>query len=225
MPENSPPPARGLLLKLAAGAVLALVALALLARGADFKRLVLDGLALIREAGPMTFFTAMALLPAVGAPMSAFVLTAVPVFGPRFGAGVVLVLALAAITANIALTHALASRWVRPPLAWVVARLGYRLPQVELADVTDLIVLIRVTPGIPFPVQNYLLGLAGVPFVRYLVISCLIAWPVNAAIMLFSDALVHGKGRLALLALLGLLALLTATHLLRKHYAKKKAQP
>ncbi|HYC73090.1 MAG TPA: VTT domain-containing protein [Opitutaceae bacterium] len=225
MAEPASRPNWSLLIKLAAGAVLALAAVALIAQGVDVKALIQRGLELIRGAGPVAYFTAMAILPAFGVPGTAFTLTAVPVFGPRLGTVPVLALALAALTANIALTHFLASRWFRPPLQSLLRRLGYKLPQVESADVTDLIVLLRVTPGIPFPVQNYLLGLAGVPFVRYLVISCLIQWPINVAIMLFSDALMHGKGRLAFLALMGLLALLTATHLVRKHYGARRPAP
>lgn len=225
MPEPAPRPHRALLIKLAAGALVVLAAAVLAARGVDLKGAVWRGLELLREAGPLAYFTAMALLPAIGVPGTAFTLTAVPAFGPQLGAGSVVFLALAALTVNIALTHMLASRWLRPPLAWLVGRLGYRLPPVASADVTDLIVLLRVTPGIPFPVQNYLLGLAGVPFWRNLVISCLIQWPINVAIMLFSDALLHGKGRIAFLALMGLLALMTATHLVRRHYGRKAPAP
>src|SRR5258705_2504519 len=50
-------------------------------------------------------------------------------------------------------------------------RSGYKLPEVAAGDATDLIVLVRVTPGVPFPVQNYLLGLAQVPVVKYAVRS------------------------------------------------------
>ena len=88
--------------------------------------------------------------------------------------------------------------------------------------VTDLIVLLRVTPGVPFPVQNYLLGLAAVPFVRYLFVSCLIQLPINGAVIFFGDALLQGKGKIALVSLLLLIALTTGAHLARKHYGAKK---
>lgn len=225
MSEPAPRPNRALLVKLAAGALVVLVAVVLVARGVDVRGWLTRGLEVVRGAGPVAFFTAMALLPAVGFPVSAFTLSAVPVFGPQLGTAPVVLFGLAALTVNMALCHVLASRWFRPPLAWAAGRLGYRLPDVDSDDVTDLIVLLRVTPGFPFPVQNYLLGLAGVPLGRYLVLSCLIQWPINIAIMLFSDALLHGRGRIAFFSVLGLLALLTATHLVRKHYAKKKVAP
>lgn len=222
MTESAPRANRALLVKLVLGLLVVALGAVLLARGYDLKGLVQRTLTVIREAGPAVFFFAMALLPAVGAPLSFFSLTAGSVFGPQLGTPAVLVLAAAAITANMALSYALARRAFRPPLEALVRRLGYRLPQVESGDANDLIVLLRVTPGVPFPAQNYLLGLAGVPFGRYLAISALIQLPINGAFILFGEALLSGKGRFALVSLLLLLALLAGTHLVRKHYGARK---
>jgi len=204
-----------------AGGVLLAVGL-LLARGYDIKGLIQQGLALIRSAGPVIFFLAMALLPVVGAPLSFFSLTAGSVFAPQIGMPAVIALSLAAITFNMALSYFLASRLLRPVLESLLVRLGYKLPQVDSGDATGLIILLRVTPGVPFPVQNYLLGLAEVPFGKYLLVSCLIQLPANTAFILFGDALLQGRGRVALISLSVILALMAATHLLRKHYGKKK---
>ncbi len=223
MVENAPRPNRALLLKLAVVAAVGVVGAVLLARGYNVKALVQQGLDLIRSAGPVTFFLAMLLLPAVGAPLSFFSLTAGSVFGPQLGLPLVMVLSLSAIALNMALSYVLASRAFRPLLESLVKRLGYRLPQVDSGDVTDLIVLLRVTPGVPFPAQNYLLGLAGVPFVRYLLVSCLIQLPINGAVIFFGEALLHGKGKIAFVSLLLLLALMTGAHLVRKHYGAKKS--
>ncbi|MFZ5497315.1 MAG: TVP38/TMEM64 family protein [Verrucomicrobiota bacterium] len=222
MAESNPRPNRTLLLKLAVVALVLLVAAVLVARGLDLRTLLEQGLALIRGAGPVAFFTGMVLLPACGVPMLAFSLPAVSLFSERFGTVAVLLLSLAAVTANFSLTYGLARRGLRPLLAKLVARLGYRLPQVEAGDATDLVVILRVTPGIPFFVQNYLAGLADAPFGKYMLVSCAIAWPLNVAFMLFGDALLHGKGKIALVSLCALLALTAATHLVRKHYGAKK---
>lgn len=208
---------RSLLLKVTLLAAFAAGILALFVRGYDFGAIIRQGVELLRAAGPVTFFLAMMLLPAVGAPLSFFCLTAGSVFGPQFGMGVVMLSSLAAIAANIALSYLLASRLLHPPLQRLVKWLGYNLPQVQSGDATDLIVLLRVTPGVPFAVQNYLLGLAGVPFARYLVVSCLIALPLNAAIIFFGQALLQGRGRAALIGLLLVLAVIAAFHLVRRH--------
>ncbi len=223
MAEPVPRSKRVLLLKLAVVAVILLVGAVLVARGLDVKGLIAQGLELIRGAGPVVFFTAMAILPALGAPISIFFLTAGSAFGERLGVGPVIGLALLAITFNLCLSYFLASRALRPLLEKLVVRLGYQLPQVGAGDATDLIILLRVTPGLPYPVQNYLLGLAGVPFKKYLIISCLILWSFTIAMILFGDALLHGKGKVASIAIGLLMALTAATHMLRKRYGRKKA--
>jgi uncharacterized membrane protein YdjX (TVP38/TMEM64 family) len=45
--------------------------------------------------------------------------------------------------------------------------------------------ILRVTPGVPLCIQNYLLGLAGVKFARYLLLSL----PAQAAYALASKSL------------------------------------
>jgi uncharacterized membrane protein YdjX (TVP38/TMEM64 family) len=222
MAEPAPRPNRALLVKLAVGAGLLLVAAVLVARGLDLKGLFTRGLEAIHDAGPFWFFTAMALAPAVGAPLSFFALTAGTVFGDNLGMGVVIALSLLAITVNMTLTYFLAGRALRPLVEKLVLRLGYRMPEVVADDATDLIILLRVT-GLPFPVQNYLLGLAQVPFRKYLPVSCAAIWPTSTAFVLFGDALLHGKGKVALIAFSAILALAAGTHLLRKHYGKKRA--
>jgi uncharacterized membrane protein YdjX (TVP38/TMEM64 family) len=223
MAEPAPRPNRGLLIKLAVAGVVAVVGVVLVARGLDLKGLLTDGLAFIRGLGPVAFFLAMATLPAVGAPLSAFTLTAGPVFAPTLGLGVVIFFALSAITINMAASYWLA-RWAFRPLAEkIFRRLGYALPRAQAGDEVDLIVLLRVTPGVPFPVQNYLLGLAEMPFGKYLLVSCAIQWPINAAFIAFGDALLQGRGKVALIALSVIVALLAGTQLVRKHYGKKRA--
>lgn len=222
MAESKPRPNRALLIKLAVVGVALLGAAGLAMRGLDLRALLEQGMGLIRAAGPVAFFTAMALLPACGMPMLAFSLPVVSLFSEKLGTVPVLLLSLLAMTANFTLTYALARRGLRPLVTRLVTRLGYRMPQVEAADATDLIVILRVTPGIPFFGQNYLAGLADVPFGKYMLVSSLITWPLNVAFMLFGDALLHGKGKVALVSLCLLLALTAATHLVRKHYGAKK---
>jgi uncharacterized membrane protein YdjX (TVP38/TMEM64 family) len=222
MAEPAPRPNRPLLIKLAVLAVVLLAAAALVARGYDLKGLLNQGLALIRSAGPVAFFVAQAVLPAFGAPQSAFSLSAGSLFAAELGMPLVVLLSFAAVTANMALSYWMACHLLRPVCERLLLRLGYRPPQVASGDTTDLIVLLRVTPGLPFPVQNYLLGLARVPFGKYLLISCLITGALNTAFVLFGDALLQGKGRTALTSLLVILALAVGTHLLRKHYSRKQ---
>jgi uncharacterized membrane protein YdjX (TVP38/TMEM64 family) len=210
------------LVKVGAAALVLLVGAGLVARGYDLKGAVEHGLALVRGAGPVVFFLSMALLPAVGAPQMAFSLTAGPLFGAQLGMGVVVLLATLAMFFNMALSYWMASRVLRPVLEALLGRLGYKIPQVQEGDETGLIVVLRVTPGIPFPVQNYLLGLARASFGRYLLLSMVLQGPLNAAFVVFGDALLHGQGKMVFYGLSAIIVLLVGTHLLRKHYSRKK---
>ena len=167
-----------------AGAVAALLAVAIAVRGGQDLR-ALEALkervlAALQRAGPWAFFSAMALLPAAGAPMGVFSLAAGPAFAARMGMVGVVAAGLTALTVNLLLTYWLARQALRPALTRLVERLGYRIPQLDAKDMTDLIVLLRVTPGPPFFVQNYLLGLADAPFVKYVAISCAAQWTYTA---------------------------------------------
>lgn len=213
---------RSLLLKVAAAGLVLLAGAVLVLRGVDLRGLLATTLELLRTAGPVVFFGAMALLPAFGVPASVFVLSAVGIFGPQFGTTTAVLLSLGALTFNFCLAYALARRGMRPLLTVLVTRLGYRLPEVESGDATDLMILLRVTPGVPFFVQNYLAGLAEIPFGRYFAISLLIVWPLNTAFLLFGDALLHGKGKIALLSLCAVIALMALLHLVRRHYERRR---
>ena len=210
------------LIKVGAVALVLLVGAGLVARGYDLKGAVEQGLALVRGAGPVVFFLAMAVLPAVGAPQMAFSLTAGSLFGAQLGMGLVVLFASLAMFFNMALAYWLASRVLRPVLVVLLGRLGYKVPQVQPGDETDLIVLLRVTPGIPFPVQNYLLGLARANFGRYLLLSIVLQGPLNAAFVVFGEALLHGRGKMVFYGLSAIVVLLVGTHLVRKHYSRKQ---
>lgn len=207
---------------------LVLVALVLVAgavilmRGVNLRALVDSIMELIRAQGAVVFFTAMALLPAVGFPVLAFGLTAGPAFSEQLGMGTVVGCVLVAVTINFLISYALARRALRPLLEKLMKRFGYKMPEVEADDAADLIIILRLTPGVPFFVQNYMAGLAEVKFGKYLIISCLIVWPFNAATVLFADALMHGKGKVALTSFMVLAAASAGTHLARKHYTRKK---
>jgi uncharacterized membrane protein YdjX (TVP38/TMEM64 family) len=225
-PATDPRARRALLIKLGVVVLVGAAAAAFLLRGADPRQWLEETLSLIRSFGPAAFFAAMAVLPALGCPLSIFTLTAGPVFGPTLGLPLVLSLAAGAIAVNLALSYWLARYGFRPWIEWLFTRLGYRLPQVSAANELALTVLVRVTPGPPFVLQSFLLGLAGVAFRIYMLVS----WPISTAyaiaFILFGDSLAQGKGKVALLSVSLLIALTVGVQFLRRHYARKRdAQP
>ena len=177
----------------------------------------------LREVGPGVFFVAMALLPAVGFPMMAFTLAAGPVFGPTLGTGWVIGWSLTAVVANLILTYWLANRALRPLVSRLLTYFDFRLPDGTAGDAWQMTLIVRLTPGPPFWVQSYLLGLIRVPLVPYLVVSMLVMAGYIVALVCGGEAIAEGNGQLALAAAGILVVSVAALQLLRKRTARRRA--
>lgn len=208
-------------LLLAAGlaAVAGVVALVLLRTG--LREAVAGVVAGLRDAGPVVFFAAMALLPAAGFPLMAFTVAAGPVFGPVLGLGWVIFWSLAAVVANLLLTYWLAHRALRPLVARLLAWAGFPPPAAPADSAWQLTLIVRLTPGPPFWAQSYLLGLLRVPLVPYLVVSTIIMAGYIVALVSGGAALIEGNGRLAFAAAGFLVIVLAARPLLRRRARRK----
>jgi uncharacterized membrane protein YdjX (TVP38/TMEM64 family) len=210
---------RWLLAGLVAGVLMAVGAVWFWARAQGYEPArVFDWVsARVRQMGPEAFFTMMALLPAAGVPVTFFNITAGTVFTPVLGLPAVVALVVTSLGINLALTYAV-GRWVlRPWVERLVVWFGFNVPVVRAEEQPAAIVLLRLIPGPPFTVQNYLLGMAGFRFGVYMGVS----WPMavlDAGIyILFGSALAEGSGRLAIVAAGLLVALVLAGRWLRRH--------
>jgi uncharacterized membrane protein YdjX (TVP38/TMEM64 family) len=181
-----------------------------------------DGVGLLRSAGPWAFFTGEALLPAVGFPIFVFHLTAGTAFGAQLGMGGVIAVTGVAVAVNLSLTYWLARYAFRPFIEDLVARTKYRIPVFSPDEHAEITVLVRITPGPPFFVQSYLLGLAGVRFWVYFGISWGISMAYAAGFIVFGDAILHGKAKMAFLGFSAIVAVVLIVHFVRKHYGKKR---
>ena len=165
-------------------------------RTAEIREWTAATVAALRDAGPVWFFVAMAVLPSFGFPLLPFALTAGPVFGGTLGAGGVIACALVAVACNVSLSYVIAVRALRPWTAGLLARWGY-------ADVLEKrrdfgwrwVLFVRLAPGLPFFVQSYLLGLTRSQFAPYLVISTVVPGSYIAGTIWFGDALWRAHGR------------------------------
>ncbi len=179
----------------------------------------------LREAGPGVFFVAMALLPAVGFPLMAFTLAAGPVFGPTLGTGWVIGWSLTSVMVNLLLTYWLANRAFRPLATRLLDWFGFKLPDSRSGGAWQLALIVRLTPGLPFWVQSYVLGLIRVPLVPYLVVSMLVMAGFIVALVAGGEAAVQGNGRLAIVAISVLLISVAVLQLLRKRAARRLVAP
>jgi len=193
----------------------------LLLRGVDIRGLAVQGMNMLRAAGPWVFFAGLAFLPAVGAPLSAFTIVAGEAFAGTMTMAGVLAATEAAIGANLALTYWLARRGLRPLLSWFTEYYGYRVPSVTPKNALNVALFIRLTPGPPFFMQSYMLGLAQVPFRLYMTVSWLCITPWAVAFVVLGKGVFNGNFKLVATGVGVLVAATAFVHWVRNRYAAR----
>ena len=209
-------------------------AVAALHCGMQFLKDIVDA---VRQAGPVPYFAAYAILPALGAPISLFNLTVAPTFAPQIGLGWVIVLSAISMALNLALTYWLARYALRPLIEKCVKYLGYTLPVIPRGEHVTTSILLRVVPGPPYAVQSYILGLTKVHFLPYMIVSFIAQFGYALAMILitnsaremasgeqsFQNITQSGSFRAAFAALVLIVVLAIVTRFVRKYYTKKTA--
>lgn len=214
------------ILKLAiVGIVLAIVGVLAL-REIGLARLVAlydQFVGIIRDMGPWVFFSAMTILPAVGAPLMAFNLVAGEAFAPQMTMPGVIVTVAAVIAANLMLSYWLSRYALRPLLARLVARYGYSVPKVTRKNALTVTMLVRLTPGPPYFLQSYLLGLAEVPLRLFMIVSWLAVVPVASSAVVLGKAAREGHmGKIGLV--LGVMVcVVIIVQVVRRKVAKRES--
>jgi uncharacterized membrane protein YdjX (TVP38/TMEM64 family) len=192
-----------------------------LLRGVDYHAAEDKGIALIRSVGPWVFFAALAILPAFATPLSLFTITAGEIFAPLMTLGGVIAATLFAIAVNLALTYWLARYALRPLLSRLAEHYGYRIPTVTPENALGVTITIRLTPGPPFFMQGYLLGLAEVPFRVYMIVSwiCILPWAIGAIVL--GKGILNGNFKLVLYGMGVIVVAVVVVKAIRKRYAAR----
>ena len=184
------------IIRLAVAAVVVAVVCLLVLREVGVARLIewFDlFVATIRDMGPWVFFAAMVVLPAIGAPLMAFNLVAGEAFAPQMTMPGVIVTVAAAIAVNLLLTYWLARYALRPLLTRLVMRYGYSVPRVTKENALMVALIVRLTPGPPYFLQSYLLGLAEVPLRLFMLVSWLAVLPIAISAVVLGKAAREGN--------------------------------
>lgn len=222
MPAEAPPKKKLPVLKLALAAVVLAVGAVLVLRGVEVPALISRGMEMIRRVGPVAFFAAMAVLPTVAVPISLFTIVAGEAFAPQMGLGAVIAVALVVLAVNLALTYWVARYAARPLLTRLLLRYGYKVPRVTRDNALAVTLVMRLTPGIPYAVQGYVLGIAEVPFGLYMLVSWLFQVPWAVGFIVLGQGLLKGNFAVAAKGLGVIVVVAVLVHWLRKKYAKRE---
>lgn len=179
----------------------------------------------LEAAGSGWFFAAYATLPAVGAPISLFNITAGLAFVPKLGIfWTSLFAALSLMSAN-AVSYWLARFAMRPLIEKLVGKLGYKLPAIPPDEHITACLFLRVVPGAPYVIQSYVLGLAKVRFLPYMIVSFIGQYAWAFAMILLGENWntfrKSGSFKGIFVAVVFIVLLVVATRIVRRHLTKK----
>ena len=180
-------------------------------------------LAQLRSAGPWVFFLGMAILPALGFPLLPFALAAGPAFGPELGTTRVILCAVAAVAANTALSYWLARSVFSTVIRRIVDWLGYTFPVVPSNDAWKTALAVRLAPGLPFWMQSYALGIVGLAWKPYIVVSTLVPAVYLTGAIIAGGAAWRGNAGAAMFGVSVILFAIVLTALWRAYSKKKTA--
>jgi uncharacterized membrane protein YdjX (TVP38/TMEM64 family) len=169
---------------------------------------------------PALLLLALVILPGFPIPSSALLLAAGIVWRehPVWAClGCVL-----AFTANMSWTYGVAAGPGRYLVERFLATTTLQIPELPRSNHVRLILILRLTPGMPFFIQNYVLGFLRPPFRLYLPLSMLCNAPIICGVVLSGAGLANGR-LLPLIVGVGLVILtLLLTHSARCWLARRR---
>ena len=169
---------------------------------------------------PWLLFAGLVFLPGLPVPMSLLFVTAGVVWREHpFSACMICLLAMAL---NQSWTYWLAAGPARKLVEKLLEKTSFKIPELPRGDHLKLILVLRLTPGIPLFFQNYLLGFLRAPFLLYLPISILCTGVIGCGVILSSAGLADGKVKWAITGVSLIVIGAVLTHAIRGGLARRK---
>ena len=158
---------------------------------------------------------ALAILPGLGFPISPLLVLVGIVFAPRYGMPMACALGILAQSFCTIWTYLLSSGPLRGMLRRIVSR-RRELPQLNDSNALRLGLIMRITPGIPYALQNIVLGILGMRLKPYLIVSIPITAVWTVGFIVTGGALFEGRAGLAIAGVLLLIVLIIITKMLQR---------
>ena len=164
------------------------------------------------EENPWALFVVMATLPGLGFPSSATLMLFGVVMAPHYGMPAAVALAIAAQSLCSIWTYGLAAG----PLKRLLRRYLQReraLPEMSKYDAVRRGLILRRTPGIPYALQNIILGIIGMRFRDYLLVSIPTTSLWTACFVITGGAIFKGQLGWAITGIVILIVVILATRM------------
>jgi uncharacterized membrane protein YdjX (TVP38/TMEM64 family) len=157
-------------------------------------------LAWLRAGGPWFFYLAFALLTLVGFPSTPFFL----IGGAAFPLWQNVVGATLGMALHFILAFLVSSCWLRQSMRRLLEKRGLSPPDVQADNAWRVAVMLKFAPGVPMFLKSHLMGVAGIPFKVFMIVSMASTWVYAVAVLTMGKSAMEGHsgwflGGLALL--------------------------
>lgn len=170
---------------------------------------------------PLLAFLAVLFVAGLPLPLSPFLVLAGALYTHRYGLPTALLLCYSAMVLGMVWTYFVSAYPLHSLCQRVVALFSRKLPEIPEEHKSKVALIIRITPGIPFFVQNYFLGVSKVPFWKYLFIGMAVQALYTPGFVIGGGAIFEGKLGLALGAIALIIVMGITIHWLRSRMANK----
>lgn len=143
---------------------------------------------ILQSAHPLLFLFCLILFPLGPIPISPIWILA----GVRFGPTTAIALSSIGLILNLSLSYLLSRTLLRNFLQKVLSKRIAQIPSIEATQQLSLTLFVRLLPGNPLCIQNYLLGILGVRPFWYFIIGLPIQLAYATAFILLGQALFEG---------------------------------
>jgi uncharacterized membrane protein YdjX (TVP38/TMEM64 family) len=133
-------------------------------------------------------------------------------------------LTAAALWTNALWTFLFAAYPGRRIIEGLLQRMSKKIPDLPQAQGVRLAVMLRVTPGVPLTLQNYLLGVSGISLKNYLLVSIPVMSLWAVGFVVFGEGLLEGNSKMLIVGVGLLLGLAMLARMVAKGYGASRRQ-
>jgi uncharacterized membrane protein YdjX (TVP38/TMEM64 family) len=163
---------------------------------------------------PLLLILALATLPGIGVPLTPVLLLFGIVMGSRFGMPTTCFIGMLTMAGCTTWTYLLAAGPLRGFLTKYILK-QWQLPELSDQSALRLGLIIRITPGLPYALQNIALGVMGMRLKPYLMVSLPIQSLYTVALIITGGALFEGQTGIALFGVLLFIIIILVARMLR----------
>ena len=171
------------------------------------------------EHRPWLLFVAILILPGFPVPISPVVFLAGAIYHEH---PILACLGcLLALMANQAWCYWLAAGPGRRVVRWVFEKSKVEVPVVAKHNQMNWMLIVRLTPGFPLFIQNYLLGFIGIPYLRYMWVSIFCSGSIACGMVLTGAGMGDGRIEWVLGGLSLLIVVIVVLRIIGKRISSK----